>query len=160
MKIARWSLLALVVSLGLAGCGSDEPERDDQGAVAEEGDLAADSVEVGDCFDDPGNLDDVAEVPAIPCDQPHANEAYHAFDIEVDGDEFPGAEQIEQLATDGCLTEFEAFVGTPYAESSLDIFYLAPSESSWNDFDDREVLCAVYDVDGEPLTGSARDSGL
>ncbi|MGI8759603.1 MAG: septum formation family protein, partial [Acidimicrobiales bacterium] len=143
---------------GLAGCGDNEPERDDEGAVAEEGDLAASSVKVGDCFDDPGNLDDVEAVPAVPCDQPHANEAYYAFDL--DGDDFPGTEQVEELAIDGCLAEFEAFVGTPYEESTLDIFYLAPSTSSWDDFDDREVLCAVYGVDGEPLTSPARDSGL
>ena len=157
MTIARWSFLALVVSLGLAGCGSDEPERDDEGALAEEGDLAAGSVEVGDCFDDPGDREEVAAVPAVPCDQPHTYEAYHAFELE--GDEFPGNEQVQQLASDGCFTEFEAFVGTPYQESTLNVFFLGPSALSWEDAD-REVLCAVHDIDNEPLTGSARDSGL
>lgn len=158
MTMARWPALAAVVALGLAGCGDDGAQRDDEGAVVEEGDVAATSIEVGDCFDDPGSRDDVAAVPAIPCDQPHTNEAYHAFDLEGDG--FPGAAQVEQLASEGCVAEFEAFVGTPYQESTLDVFYLAPSASSWAEFGDREVLCAVHDVDGDLLTGSARDSGL
>jgi len=69
---------------GLAACGSDEPSRSDEGAIEEEGDLGVQSVEVGDCFDDPeGVAEERVEVEAlgaVPCDQPHDNEAYHLFD--------------------------------------------------------------------------------
>ena len=59
------------------------------------------------------------------------------------------------MAHDGCLERFEAFVGKDYESSSLDIATLYPSAESWQQ-SDREVVCAVYDVDAEKLTGSVK----
>ena len=152
--------LAGAFALGLvAGCGDDEPTRDDEGAIAEEGDLGVTSVKVGDCFNDPEGAVEGVEVEAlaaVPCDQPHDNEAYHRYDL-PDGD-FPGQEQVEQEALEGCVgAEFQSFIGVSYDESAFEVTTISPTEETWNDLDDREVICAVY-IAGEELTGSARDS--
>ena len=60
------------------------------------------------------------------------------------------------MAHEGCLERFETFVGKDYESSSLDIATLYPSQESWQRQNDREVICAVYDMEAEKLTGSVK----
>lgn len=113
-------------------------------------------LEVGQCFDNPESFDEVSNVDIVDCDEPHDNEVYHVFDL-PDGD-YPGVDAAETIADDGCITAFESFVGSPYTTSGLDIQYLYPSPDTWDD-GDREVVCALFALDGEQLTGSQEDSG-
>jgi hypothetical protein len=46
-----------------------------------------------------------------------------------------------------------------YESSSLDIFPLYPSFESWKQ-DDREVICAIYDMNAEKLVGSMQGAAL
>ena len=70
-----------------------------------------------------------------------------------------GANVIENAAADGCLTRFHPFVGLAYEYSELEIFWLEPTEESWDEIDDREITCMVVALDGTKLTGSMRGSG-
>lgn len=94
----------------------------------------------------------------VPCSEPHTFEVFHSFDV-TDGP-YPGLEAMTSLWMNGCLARFEAFVGKPFEESALDISAIYPTELTWTRFDDREILCSVTAIDGEPLTGSARNSGI
>jgi hypothetical protein len=116
------------------------------------------SVEVGDCFQDPeGGEAEVVDVETVDCDEPHDNEVFHVFEL-PEGD-FPGEDAIAEAFVAECVDQrFEAFVGTPYLESEVDAFPLAPTEGSWDRADDREVICAAY-VPGERVEGSLQDSG-
>ncbi|MFI6575127.1 septum formation family protein [Nocardiopsis sp. NPDC050513] len=107
---------------------------------------------LGDCLNDYGADDAVSEVPVIDCGEPHDYEVYYVGDLE--GDEFPGREEVIDMTTDRCREEFDAFVGIPYMESELDFTLLFPTESGWNDADDREILCLIYEMSGEQATGS------
>lgn len=146
--------------LSLSGCsllegGGNEPARDEQGQVTEsvdDGDVFA--VKVGDCLAASGE-GEVSEVPITPCDQPHESEAFHAF--EVEGDEFPGGEALETEAA-ACQEEFATYIGKPYQESTLEVTYFSPTQESWEQLDDREILCLVYDPEGD-TTGSLKGSG-
>lgn len=116
------------------------------------------SLEVGTCFDDPDAASgEVSDVPVVECSEPHDNEVYYLFDL-PDGD-FPGTASVENSAQDGCLAQFEAYVGEPYETSVLGIWPLYPTAGSW-DQGDREIVCVLYDIDGTPLTGSVRGSGI
>ena len=75
-------------------------------------------------------------------------------------DTFPGDERMADEAFTQCLDRFAGFVGTDYELSSLDVTALYPSSQSWSLQDDREVVCAVYDMNGGKLTGSAKDSAI
>ncbi len=109
------------------------------------------SLDVGDCFDDPdGGGQTVESVAVVDCDQPHDNQVFATF--EIVGGSWPGADQVEEDAEDGCLERFEDYVGTPYLESDLLASAFWPSEDSW-EAGDREVICFVYDPAG-PVTGS------
>jgi hypothetical protein len=132
-------------------------DRDDTGAIVDEGSLSAFQMRVGDCFDDGTAFSEdnasIGSVPGVPCAKPHDNEVYAVFDI--DAASFPG-DAIAEMAHDACLERFEAFVGKDYESSSLDIATLYPSRESWNSQHDREVVCAVYDVELAKLTGSVQ----
>ena len=156
--------LTATAAIGLTGCsqieglfGGDEPERSEDGDVTEttEG-VSVLHLQQGDCT---GELSEseVTEVDVIPCDEAHVNEVYHAYDIE--GDEFPGDDQVNEGAVEACSAEFEPFVGVGYNDSDLEVNYLVPTQESWDGDDDRSVLCFVYDPQGDStgsLEGAAR----
>ena len=113
-------------------------------------------LEVGQCFNDPDSFDEVANVDIVECSEPHDNEVYHVFDL-ADGD-YPGLSAVETDAADGCLSAFEPFVQRDYQTSELDIRYLYPTPDTW-DNGDREIVCALFDLSGNQMTGSAQGSG-
>jgi hypothetical protein len=63
-------------------------------------------------------------------------------------------------AFEQCLDRFAGFVGVDYESSTLDITALYPSSQSWSTQNDREVVCAVFEMNGEKLKGSAKDSAI
>jgi hypothetical protein len=151
--------LALPLLMLAASCGGD-PARDDSGAILEGGDLSVFSIREGDCFDD-GDLtaEELVEVAAVPCAEPHDNEVYAVFDIANQDETFPGDDSLAARANEACYQLFEDFVGIAYEDSALDFFPITPTKAGWED-GDREVICAVYDLDFAKLTGSMRDSGF
>jgi hypothetical protein len=90
----------------------------------------------------------------VPCDQPHTDEVYFTYQAE-DG-EFPGDDELLESAWDGCIAQFEAFVGVPYEESVLDIYSYQPTKTSWMRWSDRTVHCIVFSYD--EVTGTLEDS--
>lgn len=112
----------------------------------------------GDCFDEPAGEGAVSTLTRVECAEPHDAEAFLVF--EIDGlAEYPGDDEIYRLTEDRCIAEFEVFVGFPYLESDLDVFYFTPTQQSWELSNDRVVQCAVVEVDGSKLVGSAGGVG-
>ena len=116
-------------------------------------------LEVGTCFNDPGDTlaTELDSVPIVDCDEPHDNEVYAAFDM-TDA-EFPGAVAAEEEAFNDCLARFEFFVGISWDASELDFVYLYPTDVSWSQ-GDREIVCAVYRVDGSRTTGTLENARI
>lgn len=148
-----------VTGMGLSGCsviqgllGEETVARDgDTQEVVEAGSADVFNLHVGDCFDDETSEAGVTDVPAVPCAEPHDNEIYFIYDL-PDG-EFPGDAAVETAANEGCAAEFEAFVGLPYEASVLDHWAIYPSEDTWTQIDDREVVCSVWEP-GVKVTGT------
>lgn len=134
-----WAGLILGAGLTLAACGSD---------------VAANDVEVGACTNQDLSAS-VGEIDTVDCAESHTAEVFAVFDLE--GDEFPGAEEIAQSASEGCNGDrFEDYVGVPYAESEIFSAPLAPTEQTWNDADDRTVICFAVTADGSATEGSVK----
>ncbi len=112
------------------------------------------TLAIGDCLVEDSSGGEVQEVPVVPCDQPHASEVYYSHII--DGDELPDATEMETIAGDVCVANFESYVGLPYPESVFVYTVLQPTQGSW-DSGDRELLCLLADPAGE-MTGSAAGS--
>jgi hypothetical protein len=155
-----------VATLGLVGAGylvagCSEESRDETGAIDEAGELDAFSIKVGDCVDNvvtDSASTEVESVGGVPCAQPHQAEAYHAFDLPEGDGTFPGDAAVGEQADAGCIAAFQGFVGLAYEQSALDYTWLVPTLASWDERDDREVLCFVIEPGptGEliPLTGT------
>ncbi len=105
---------------------------------------------VGDCFDDDF---ETGEFGSLSCDQPHDNEVFAVFDL--DEGPWPGPGEVADEVARICDPAFEDWVGTD--RSDLGWFSFHPNEQSWAQ-GNRHVVCALYDADLEPLTGSQRRS--
>ena len=144
-RIARAALAvvgAVGVSASLAACGSQ---------VA--------TAEAGECINTADvSSGEITEIPTLDCSEEHDAQIFHVFDID-DGD-YPGDDAVQTAADEGCLGQFETFVGTGYEESALDYAYITPTQETWDQADDREVLCVLYAMDGSTTTESYEGSGL
>ncbi|WP_052337107.1 septum formation family protein [Nocardioides alkalitolerans] len=149
--------LALTVAAVLGGCGSDdEAQRDDtSGEITSSGEADVFTLEVGDCLLDTDS-EQLTDVPAVPCTEAHDTEVFHSFEM-PDGD-WPGDDAIDTAAQEECLPAFEEFVGLAYEESTLEVGPITPTQDGWEELDDHEVLCLVYDPAGQTegsLAGAA-----
>ena len=135
-----------------------DADRDGSGAIIDGGTVDAFNVQVGDCFDDSTSFsDEISSVPGVPCSEPHDNEAFAVFDVSIES--YPNEDAMYDLAYNSCMERFETFVGKDYESSSLEITTMYPSSESWQQ-DDREIICAVFDMNAEKLVGSAAGRGL
>jgi hypothetical protein len=149
---------ALAVALPLTGCSAlgslvsaPQPERDETTQeIVSEGEADVFALRVGDCLTMVQGTE-VDAVPVVPCSEPHSDEVF--FDFTLDDGDFPGDEAIATAAQDGCLAEFDTFVGMPYDSSTLDIGWYVPTADSWDLRDDRVMSCTIYDPAGD-VTGT------
>lgn len=143
MGVRRWVFVAGIVvgGVGLTACGTP-----------------ANDFEAGECTND-SLTGSVGEIDTVDCDETHSAEAFAQFDI--DGDDFPGADEISSQAAEGCLgNRFEDYVGIPYDESIYLAESINPSEDSW-DGGDRTVICVITGTtDGSDLEGSAEGTDV
>lgn len=147
-----------VVVLGYLGYSFvTSADRDATGAIVSEGSIDAFSLRVGDCFNNAGIGDEVSDLPGVPCAEPHDYETYAVFDVALDS--FPSEEEMSELAYERCLERFDGFVGIEYENSVLDIVTLYPTTESWKQ-NDREVVCALYDMNEEKLVGTTRGAAI
>ena len=117
-------------------------------------------LSVGDCFNYE-QAEELTDVDIIPCDDPHQREVYAVVSIDVAaGLPYPGSSQVEDVSWNMCLEHFEGFVGADYYDSRLDFEMFFPTRGSWNDIDDREVTCFLYDLEDLYMEGSMEGSGI
>ena len=117
---------------------------------------------IGDCFDDgemsPGvGVEEIGDVPLVDCTAPHDNEVYEIETVEGEG--FPGDQQIADEADRICFDAFQGFVGLDYQSSALDFGWLVPTAESW-EAGDRLVACFVYRLDLEKVSGTLEGAGI
>lgn len=149
-----------LVGLGYTGLGGqDETTRDDSGAIVESGEVGAFRIRLGDCLNG-ATTGLIESMDGVPCTSPHDVEVYYAFNL-PDGDgTYPGDTEVGDAAGEGCYNAFPGFVGRDYESSVFGFTSLSPSAASWDQLDDREVLCLIANYDGTKKTGTARNSGI
>lgn len=152
-----WVLTFLIVGGGAIGGLIFNAGRSDTGEIAKPGDLTVGDLRVGDCYDlkDP-TAEELDQVIARPCTDEHEFEMIFVGSLAAGA--FPEADGFMTYVDEHCLAAFETFVGTSYADSRLDVFWLEPTQAAWT-AGDRSVQCAVYDPRNARLTGSLKGSG-
>jgi len=110
-------------------------------------------IGAGDCIDLPGRATGdgpVAEVTRVACTDPHDAQVFAV--VALAAGPFPGDDELRAIADDECVARFVAALGTEYATSGLEIVHLRPAPPTWRT-GDRDLVCAVVDLAGEPLVG-------
>lgn len=118
--------------------------------------------EVGDCFDKrkvPGvngsKQQDI--ILKLDCQLPHVNEVFAVIEApwpDKTDRTYPGDDVLRKFAKTDCPKEFEAYVGTKYELSKLEIAYLLPTESNWPTA--RTVGCYVFTGNETRVEGSVK----
>mgnify|MGYP001606086056 CR=1 FL=1 len=153
---------ALALTLSLSGCsfiqgltGGSDANRDDQGNVQEQGNIDIFSLKLGDCKMADDTTGEIQDADVVPCDQPHDEEVF--FEYTMDDGEFDAA-AIQTAGEEVCYGQnFTDFVGIPWDDSTLDVWYLSPTEQTWNQMNDRLIQCIISDPAGQ-TTGTLKDS--
>lgn len=158
-KVVGWAAVGGVAVFGGVAAMGDDTTRNEQNEIIEAGGLGAFVIEVRDCLNLPSELSEVQSVEGVPCNQPHNAQAYAIFDVTGFGDAFPGSAAFEEQAAQGCYDRFEGFVGLSYEKSELDIMTLEPTEESWTQLDDREIVCLIILPDRGTFDYDAQNSG-
>lgn len=108
-------------------------------------------VRVEQCFDADLEAETLRLVRIQDCAISHTGEAYAKVRANLAG---LSAEQTQTVATQQCATAFKTFVGKPYEQSELDMYYVVLEDHA---VADGNVLCLVG-MPGTRLTGSMRGS--
>lgn len=93
----------------------------------------------------------ISTLPLMECSEVHDAEIIGMFDL--DNESYPGDEEVRDLAQQNCESLFEEYIGHPFSESELEMWYIWPNETTWDNNNDREVICIAY-LDGASETGS------
>lgn len=147
---------ATVLALGMAACSSDGETRGESGEIISGGDTDVFALQVGDCFTDDSESEQVSSVPTVPCSEPHDSEIYAEMTFD-DGD-YPGDDALAETAWRFCGEQFASFVSLDYEDSALEYYPITPTQAGWEQIDDRLVSCAIYDPQGD-VTGSLAGVG-
>lgn len=149
-----------LVGLGYTGLGGqDDTTRSESGAIVEAGEVGAFRIRLGDCLNG-ATTGLIESMEGVPCTSPHDVEVYYAFNLPEGNGEYPGDDAVGEAAGERCYDAFAGFVGTDYESSVYGFTTLSPSSASWDQLDDREVLCLIANYDGTKKTGTARNTRI
>jgi hypothetical protein len=120
------------------------------------------NVKVGECFNAPADVQaQLSKLSRVPCDREHDREIYSVVDYKAPagntGDVYPGADLLNTYSKGICAQQYKPYVGVDYLDSSLFFTYLYPSARSWEQDDDRSIICFVRST-GAPLVGTVKGS--
>jgi hypothetical protein len=148
--------LALVSGLSLAACSSSG------GGTS----TSVFDIKPGECFVAPTAVKaELSDLSQVPCTEAHTQESYARVSYQAAGDTgasadagaYPGPDALDKYAKGACAQRFTAYVGVDYLESKLFFTYLLPSARSWEQDNDRTILCFVTTTGGT-LTASVKGS--
>jgi Septum formation len=117
------------------------------------------SLQVGDCIDEPSSTVSITDVQHQPCTAPHDGEVFAQLNYTASTD-YPGADAFSQYVRDQCLPLVESYTGRTLDEidaAGLGYAYFYPTSDSWSS-GDRGVTCYLEKSDGTKLVGSVRVS--
>ena len=144
MKRTTCAMFALTFVISSCGNGA---QRNSSGVV----------VKVGDCSN--SNLSQTAEkLDLVPCDKPHALEAYSI--VASTATTYPGADALQKFADQTCIDKFFGYVGVEVSQSILYYTTVYPSVTSWNNKSYRSIVCFIYKANEPLLMTSVRGSKL
>jgi len=125
-------------------------------------------VKPGQCFVAPSDVKaQLSDLSRTSCQKPHTEESYANVTYDAgtatgasaatSSSAFPGNDILSTFAQGACAQRYAGYVGVDYLDSSLFFTYLLPSARSWEQNDDRKIICFVTTT-GAKLTASVKGS--
>lgn len=150
----RLGLLAVLLGLMVSGCAANGP-RNTSGQVTASATTDAYSIRVGDCI---GALpsESTERLTLIPCNQEHHWEAFATSNLT--GTNYPGATAIAEQARRECGRVAKGFLGSSVERTKFEVTSLTPTKASWEQAQDREVMCLVGSSE-RTITGTLAGAG-
>ncbi len=158
--------IATIAAAGafLSGCSLLGQVNDlTNGGDTSTGDDDVFQIKVGECFnDDTPEGETVSSVQKVDCAEPHIWEAYKSIIIDEGDGTYPGEEVVTGQSETDCKAAFADYIGIDYDSSTLDLSFYYPTQETWDQINDREILCIVTTTDDftTKTTGSVKGSGL
>ncbi len=161
--------IAAVVVAGFAAVawdpGRSEGVSESGGAIELGVGTLLEDVEAGDCFNLPADDEVLSEdsqlmmaLEVVPCGLPHYGEVVARTHLPASTDSYPGEEEVLLTGLDRCRPPIERYVGASLTASGLGLFVNFPTADTWR-AGDREFICSVKSLSGQPLNGSVEDTG-
>jgi hypothetical protein len=153
----RLAIVVVVLVAGGIGGVIFNASRSSTGEITRGGDLTANDLRVGDCFDlkDPA-AETIGDVTARPCTDEHEFEMFYVDSMPAGGT-YPEEVVFTNFIRDKCTPAFTTYIGRAYADSELDYYWLAPTSEAWAD-GDRIIECAAFHPRVHRLTHSLKGS--
>jgi len=108
-------------------------------------------LSAGDCVRRPNG--EVFLLRRQSCSGNHDRQVFATFDDrETSSTSYPGRAELRAFAEGECVARFNAIAADAPNRSRLGVFFLVPNQTSWEDNDNRRVVCMVGNRDGSPLT--------
>jgi hypothetical protein len=116
------------------------------------------TVDVGTCVNGVAAGKVLTGLDPVACTTPHDNEVVGTTTY-TGSETFPGQATLETFAAEPCITAFNAYVGSDFNTSGLDMLPILPTEETWAN-GDRTITCIVLTRDSSKLTNTVKGSGL
>lgn len=154
--------LTPVANLKVGDCIVDldaeaEPEAETSSATATVTATAASTTEAKDSDKDADKGSLALEYEVVDCTDKHNAEVYGTTELKYK--DYPGQEYTQSDANKYCLSQFRKYHGGDGTGKGLSLSYLTPTRESWEQKDDRTVVCVVVSPEKE-LTGSLKGTGV
>ena len=137
LLLSGCSLLGQVTNAGGGGTGGDDTTEGTEDDVF--------SLVIGDCFNDETDAETVSTVDIVECSTPHTWEAFES--VQMSEADYPGDSATQDEADSSCYDPFTAYVGVVVDNSIYDYSFYYPTEETWTQINDREILCIVTTTD-------------
>jgi hypothetical protein len=117
-------------------------------------------LQVGDCFDLPGNDTSITDVQHQPCGEPHGGEVILLITDPSGSDaDYPASDHFRALAAAQCLPAASTYLNADFSgRLDLNLGFFYPTSDSWGN-GDRGLTCYLYNFDGSQLTAPLKNSG-
>ena len=117
----------------------------------------AGDLKVGECFDDPGEVQTVEDVQHHPCTDPHTGEVVYVGDLTAAKDApYPSDADLQTLVGAACIPAFNAYTGRDFdTDTEWTMGYFTPVAADWAN-GDRSVVCYATKIDTSPTSSSIR----
>jgi len=116
----------------------------------------ASELKVGDCFDEPADMETVEDVQHHPCSDTHGAEVFYVADYsESDDTAYPSDPEMEAWVTDRCFPAYASYTGRDFlTDPDFGIGWFQPDTAGWEDT--QRVTCYLYRLDEAPFKGSQK----